>query len=281
MLPRALELLLRFDLGVQRAAAGPGAGITLLGMAVRATDALNLMLFLVPLWPLGAGATLALRNRRASGGPSRTAALASCAALALVSQGAVLLVVRSQQGAARDWDMNSGIGPILALATCYAAVRAAERFDLRRIWPPVATLAVALAVGEAYLTSGERWQLHSIRSRLESEPRWTAEQRARGYDFLGVHALNAGRFAEAADHFERALAIAPNPRYFYEAGLAWWRAGDLHAARDRELEAARRAPTIADPWWVLAEIARRTGDEAGTAACLDSARARAAGHAPP
>ena len=282
LLPRTMQLLLRFDLATHVFAPAP-SGMPAGGpgnLLLRLSDVVNLLFFMTPLWVVGATAGLFLLRSRKADGVVRTS-LAPVAALALAAQLVVALATRGQQGPARDWDMHSGLGVILGLVTCHLLIRAARVADLRSLWVPLGTGALAITISLWSVFANEPAQLRRIEGQLRGRPSWDVAARARALDFLGLRAFNLGRFEEAANEFERAVEVAPNPRYFYQAGLARWRAGQPAAARELAIESARRAPRNADPWWVLAAVARAAGDSSRMAACLDSARVRGSTGPPP
>jgi hypothetical protein len=284
MLPRTIDLFVHFDLAVQRAASlsGTGSGATTpRAMLVRFSDTINALFFLMPLWPVGAVAA----GRLLADGRSRSRApgfgLAGVVAIAVLLQLAVMLATRGQQGAARDWDIHTGAGATIALCTALILARLAGTNPSRSLWVPLLATSLAIAVSSWSGTMIEGLQLRRIETFLSARPQWNAEQRARALDLLGWRAFGAGRFEDAAGSFERAIAAAPNPRYFYQAGLARWREGDLDAARRLEREAAGRAPDKADPLWVLSAVAQAEGNDVAAAAWADSARARGSAQPPP
>ena len=283
--PRALEVLRLFDVPVQRSAIAAAATTWAPGlMALRLVDALNATFFYVPWWPVALVAAVLLSRRPTRGERvargARRFTLAPAAAIVLGLQSVVLVAIRPPQGAGRDWDMNAGFGTVLTIVTCVLLARAARRFDLRRLWAPLVSTMVVVAISQWCLVAVESVQLKRVDGFLTRRPAWSPEQRATTLDFLGLRAFNLARFEDSARYFERAIEVEPNPRFFFQAGLAYWRAGQPAQARVFAMEAARRAPRIGDPWWVLAAAARAQGDSAYAAACLDSAHARGSRYPP-
>lgn len=200
--------------------------------------------------------------------------LTPAAALAVGAGLLVTIVTTAPQGAARDWDINAAAGALVGLATCHAIATLSRRVASGRAWALATSVAFALVVVLWSVTTDAGSQLSRITGMLDARPAWTGEQHARALDFLGWQAFNRRSFDEAGSDFERAATIAPNPRYFYQAGLARWRARRLTEASRLERIAARLAPANGDPWWVITAAARALGDSAQSAACVDSARAR-------
>jgi tetratricopeptide (TPR) repeat protein len=275
MLPSALHVLLRFDIGTQGALSGTRGGAAAVpSLAARLADAANLLFFLVPLWPVGIAAAWVVARGAIASRRRRGFSIAPVAALAIGAQLAIAIASRSQQGAARDWDIHLALGSTAGLAASAFIARASQLGDYLRFHVALTTAALALGLMVWVVSIDERAQLSRIQLLLESTPPWTAEATARARDFLGIRAFNLGRYDESAMHFERAISAAPNPRYYYQAGLARWRAGELDESQRLEREALRRAPHNGDPWWVLSAITWSQGDSVAAAACADSARAR-------
>jgi tetratricopeptide (TPR) repeat protein len=284
MLPRTLDILVGFDLrvhapggAVARSLESPGAP----DLAMRLADTLNLSLFLAPLWPAGVLAWLGVRRLRHRAGGDRRG-LGGVAWLALALQLAIAFGVRARQGVARDWDAYVGVGLVLSLTTAAALVhhwrggagRGREGAGVPVTLPAAVTLSLACAVALWGLHTGEAMALRRIEAQLAARPAWSESARAAALDHLGLRALRLERFEEAAGRFERASAIAPNPRFFYQAGLAHLEARRLDRAEVSFREANRRYRRIADPWIGLARVALVRADTLGAVTCLDSALAR-------
>ena len=114
--------------------------------------------------------------------------------------------------------------------------------------------------------------MYAIRSYYETlmraSPRWSDVARAHGHDHLGIWALNRREFGIAAGHFEAAIAVAPNPRYFHQLGLANLYEGQLARARAAFERSAHLTPTVADPWLGLARVHLAAGDATGALAAV-------------
>ncbi|MGH7732023.1 MAG: hypothetical protein ACRENJ_12330, partial [Candidatus Eiseniibacteriota bacterium] len=219
--------------------------------------------------------------------------LGPAAALAVALQLALAFGVRARQGVARDWDAYVGAGLVVALATTGALVscwllagggipRAATA---RRGGPPgvgvtaAVTVALASAVVLWGIHAGESLALRRIEMQLATSPAWSEAARAAAHDNLGLRALRLARFEEAGRRFESASAVAPNPRFLYQAGLAYLGAMQLDRAEAAFRASVRRYRDVPDPWLGLARVALARGDSIGAVTCLDSALARDPGHA--
>jgi hypothetical protein len=276
MSARSFDLLIHFDAPVHVMASAPSPD----DWVARLSDVINAVFFQVPLWPMGIAA-MPVRSRTRPGGSPHRFSLLPVAALAIGLQVATLLLTRSAQGESRDWDVRSALGATLGFCTASLLVEGTRSFEARRLWVGVGAAALAIAIALWSVMSVEAFQLARVAGHLAGQPAWTADQRSRALDFLGMHALNQGRFDESAEAWEQAIVSAPNPRYFYQAGLARLHGRRLEEARGLAMEAARRMPDKADPWWLLAAIARAAGDSAGTAAFMDSVRVRGSRTPPP
>lgn len=276
ILPRTLAILLEFDRrvhmpggAVARALESPGAP----DLVIRLADAKNLMWFLVPLWPAGLAV---LAGRLAAGVAAlRPAGLGAVAALALATHLAILVGVRARQGVARDWDAYAGVALVVALAVVAALVSFWRRPGAAAATAPAAaTVSLACALALWGLHANETAALARIEAQLEGRPAWSESARAAAHDYLGLRDLRLERFAAAARRFEAAAAIAPNPRFFYQAGLAHLGAGALEPAERAFADAVRRYRRIADPWVGLAQVRLARRDTLGAVTDLDSALAR-------
>jgi tetratricopeptide (TPR) repeat protein len=272
MAARTWSLITSVDVAAHLAPAGAPAGQSQ-GL-LRVTDALNVLFFLLPLWPAGLLAAGYARAPRAAGVRAGRFSLAPVAALALAAQAVFLIGTRAGQGDARDWDIFTATALAFGLVGAYGFIRLWARGSRPAALAPVVTITLATAVALWGVNVSRTLQLARAEARLAAQPAWRDSQRAQAHDFLGLYAFNEARYDAAARHFEQAIEAAPNPRFFYQAALAHLRAGHIPAARDAAMQAARRAPDKGDPWWILARAASLSGDSARAAACLDSARVR-------
>ena len=282
MLPRTFEMVTQFD----RAVHLPGgetararAATTAPALLLHLSTALNVISYLVPMWLVGvaAGWTAWRSKTRPAAGASAARdrfALAPVGALAFV--GFVMLVgVEPGGGWARDWDVATGIGTVTALICGFCLVAASRRDGLAGIGGPLVTVALAVCVTLWGVHASERISLRRVERLTTARPSWSAAHRAGLFDFLGIHALNAGRSDGAAALFERAIAVGgPNPRLVYQAGLAYLVAGRLERADSTFRRAAALDRKVAEPWVGRARIALATRDTLTALAYLDSAFTR-------
>jgi tetratricopeptide (TPR) repeat protein len=261
----------------------PGGAVTQARVAgeapvalLRISDFLNVLSFLAPLW-LAAFATVATRARPPRDRAARFS-LALPAALALGAFFTLLFGVEPGGGWARDWDVATGPGALAALATAYILVTAWSDAGARPTLAPAATLALAASVALWGIHSSESISLRRVEKLVTAHPLPSAAMRTGVYDFWGVRDLNGGRAAEAAVHFEQAIAIGgPNPRLVYQAGLAYLAAEQLERARSSFQRAASLNRGVADPWRGLARVALIERDTLSTLAALDSVLVRSPG----
>jgi hypothetical protein len=282
MLPRTLDLLLHFDRSVHLPGSSVARARTTGGGAARLlviSDVLNALFFLVPLWAAGCVGLLAARRANPSTQPSPSPrrpdrfSLAIPALLVIAPFLALLLVVRPGGGWARDWDVATGAGTIMALVSAYGwiSIWRTERSSV----PAAFTIALATGIALWGIHANETLGIARIQELVASRPPLSDAIRAGALDFLGARALNAGRAEEGARWFEQAIAVGgPNPRLIHQSGLAWFQAGRFDRARSAFERAASLNHQVADPWLGLARIALAERDTARAAAMLDSVVAR-------
>jgi hypothetical protein len=285
MLPRALDLVLHFDRAthlpggvVAGSRAARGSAARLLGVG----DAFNALSFVVPLWLAGLAAVWAPWRsgvkERAEGERRDRFSLTPPTWLALGAFGLLLFGVQPGGGWARDWDVAAPAAAIVALVGGCALVGAWSRGAAHTLAPAV-TLALATSVALWGLTVSDGIGLARVEALVNARPALSDPVRANAWDFLGLHALNAGQPDSAAADFERSIECAPNPRLFHQLGLALLAAGGLERARAAFARAATLSPGNGDPWYGLARTALAARDTLGARACLDSALVRNPAHA--
>lgn len=283
MLPRTLEIFATLDRathvpgGAQAITTGsPDAPDALLRLA----DAANLLFLLVPLWPAGLVAAVMAWYRapsaRGARAPDRLAAVAVVAALLL--QIAILVAFRARQGLPRDWDAYAGVGLVVALVTTAALLSFWSHAQSGGMIAPACTVALAWGAAFFFLHASEPRIVHRVETMLNGRPSWSAPAMAAAWDYLGVRALRLGRYDEAARHFDAAIGIAPNPRFFYQAGLGRLAAGALDEADSLFGRARARAPGNSDVLVGLAQVALARADTTRGVQLLDSALAIMPGH---
>jgi hypothetical protein len=291
MLPKALHLLETIDrkqnLEGPVVTGGTALVRALTDAAVRSSDAINVLFLLVPLWPVGAAAAWLARRGGSRGhtppaaSPARGAApgpdgaprfsLGPLALLAIAPEVALLLVARGAQGAMRDWDMHVGAALVIALATAAALIEVWRRLGAAGSLAPVVTTALAATIAMWGTRVSEPLQLALIGHQLSDRAAWSDGAWARAHDFLGVRALQQARAEDAIRAFDAAAEVAPNPRFFFQIGLAQrmlMREADARASFEK---AHRLDPRLADAWIGFALIAFDSLDWSRVEACAESA----------
>lgn len=288
MLPKALQLLEEIDRrqnleGLDLRGVPPLARAIADG-ATRASDAINVLFLLVPLWPAGlAAAWLACRSGPA--GPEEAApaptdgaegdatrfALGPVALLAVAPQAVLLLVARGAQGPMRDWDMHVGAAVVIALATAAALLAIWRRMGAAGALAPIVTTALAAAIAMWGTHVSEPLQLALIDHQLADRAAWSEGAWARAHDFLGVRALQRQRPEDAIRELQAAAAVAPNPRFFFQIGLAQRMLLRSDEAKASFEKAHQLDPRLADPWIGFALLAFDEGNWRKVAACAESA----------
>lgn len=192
------------------------------------SDVLNLLVLVAPVaWV--ALATLRDPSHRAPDGAGREA-LYAVALASLFPMILVLLTGPHELGAHRDWDTSVLFGWTLTLCAVDALLRlpaARSRAVLAAAVPVLALVAGGWVAVNANAAAVEARAdaLASQPPRMEDEALGMLEV------FLGDRAMNQRDAIRAAPHFERAYALAPNPRLLLLATEARARAGDFAAAR--------------------------------------------------
>ena len=292
MLPKALHLLETIDrkqnLEGPAVTGGTALARALTDAATRSSDAINVLFLLVPLWPAGVAAAWLVRRGGARGEtpppaatPARSAApgpngaprfaLGPVALLAVAPEVALLLVARGAQGALRDWDMHVGAALVIALATAAALIEVWRRLGAAGSLAPVVTTALAAAIAMWGTRVSEPRQLALIGHQLSDRGAWSDGAWARAHDFIGVRALQQNRAEDAIRALEAAATVAPNPRFFFQIGLAQrmlMREADARASFEK---AHRLDPRLADAWIGFALIAFDSLDWRRVQACAESA----------
>jgi hypothetical protein len=307
MLPKALHLLETIDRRQNLegpVVAGGSLVARLIANAVsRIAGAINVLFLLVPLWPAGlAAAWLSWRGAvakerkpvtpvareeappapiaAARSGPSardeaQRFSLWPVVLLAVAPEAALLLVARGAQGALRDWDMHVGAALVIALATAAGLIAIWRRRGAAGSLAPLTTTALASAIALWGTHVNEPLQLARIHHQLADRGAWTDGAWARAHDFLGVRALQQERPEDAIRALELAAAVAPNPRFFFQIGLAQRMLGRSGEARTSFEKAHRLDPKLADAWVGFALLAFDGRDWRSVLACADSALAYA------
>jgi hypothetical protein len=266
------------------------------------TNLLNVISFLVPLWIVGAVAALpsrgplptpaapdrvasgvreaaGRRGSREGGGRLDRDSIGLGLPVLLTAAGfaALLLLVEPGGGWARDWDVATGAGVVAALAAAIALAKAFRPGAGSGLEGAVVAIGLVISTSIWGLEVNEAIALHRIESLAAAHPRWSAATRGWMYDFWGTHLLNRGDPQRAVELFRASIQVAgPNPRLFYQIGLAHRAAGNWAAAESAFAEAARRNPAMLGSWQGLAEAAHAAGDSAAARAAEDSIAARGA-----
>lgn len=297
MVSKAVSVARSLDLATHlpgASVAGARVATGALAPLLHLADALNVIWFLVPVWlPVGLavwrpawrvgiaaaltpGATRGTSSKRP---PREAIALAPVAWLALLPTVALVFAVSPGGGWARDWDVALGAGVLVGLATAYALTACAGHGGspgggLAGGAAPIATMALSAAIALWGVHANERIGLRRIEALLEGRPAMSDATRAQAYSLLGERDLTAGKSERAILWLNRAIACAPNPRFFHELGLALETSGRLAAADSSYARAGTLSAGVADSWVGRARVALALGDSAGALAFADSALVR-------
>jgi tetratricopeptide (TPR) repeat protein len=275
ILPRAIHVLQSVDRLQNLPGAPQGGGPPLYGipdLALRATDALNLLFLIAPLWLAGVAAAWLAR----SAPPPREARrfpLAPAASLALGAELLLLLVVRGAQGVARDWDMHVAPALLVTLVTAYLLIVVWQGIGAARGIAPAFTTAIACAIALWGIHVSEPIGIARVGELLANRAAWSDAAWARAHDFMGVRALQQARPVVAIAELEAAISAAPNPRFYFELGIAHRMLGHAAEARTNIEKAHTLDPMLSDPWVGFALLAVDARDFAGAVIDCDSALA--------
>ncbi len=277
MTPRIVVLVRTFDIEhFAPAGAGPLAASF---AGPRALDLLNLVLLLSPAVPAAVAAWLALRTAPAvaTRAPSPSALSTTThrgvpwlplLTLAIPFVG-VIPFLHPAQGLFRDWDVFAASGVALSLLSA-AALGAAIARTRRHAWVAVSLCIVVVCSSIQWLAHHRDLDLGLRRMRgfASESPRRTPPERGKIWDYVGVRTFRAGRYAEAAQAFEKATETSPSPRILHQWALALSLTRDHSRSRDVYRTLTARDPSNPLAWLGLAtECANlREEDEARAAA---------------
>jgi hypothetical protein len=184
---------------------------------------------------------------------------------------ALLVLVEPGGGWARDWDIGTGAGTLVALAAAFALARSPRDGGLSGVEGTIVMVGCVVSVSLWGLHASESIALRRLETLVTAHPRWSAATRGWMYDFAGANALNRGDAHGAVERFQASIDVAgPNPRLFYQIGLAHRAAHEWREAESAFAEAAKRNPAVLGAWRGLAEAALAAGDTATARAAQDS-----------
>ncbi len=199
----------------------------------RFADLANALLLLVPAAPallaLAAGALRA----RAREPEARFLAWLAAPLLALA------FAFYPPEGLFRFWDVLAAPAIALAAIGAWAAARACERPDGRRVAPALALTAACAAFAWLLLQSDAERSIARVRAYAARESVHSPESIANAREYLGFRLTDLGRDGAAALEFERAAAVVPSPRVLRQWAATAMLAGDRDGAA--RVAAARRA----------------------------------------
>jgi len=252
--PRLVHTLGGFDVPHHLLSGGatPGAAAAQLVSAEHLRDVANVLLLLSPALPLAFGL--------GRGGDSpRTRERIAGLALVLPPL-LLLLVLRPQQGLFRDWDVFAVAGVALS---AWLAVAVGERLAAR----PAAALAIPVAL--LAMVPATQWLAHQsdlerglarTRAILEGPPARTAEERATGFDRLGLLFFDRQDPVHMAEACSLSVAAEPNPRVIVEWAMAQTLEQRYSDAQRNYLRAAALNPTFTLAWRGVAASSGALGD---------------------
>ncbi len=275
LMSRTWKLLNSVDRLQALPGAPQGGGPPLHGFAdaaLRVTDTANLLFLVAPLWLAGLAAALVARGAPAPRETPRFS-LVPAAILALCGELALVLAVRGAQGVARDWDTHVAPAAFVSLLTVFLLIAVWQRAGAARSLAPTVTTALASAVALWGIHLNEPIAITRVGQLLENRSSWSDAAWARAHDYLGVRALQMQRADLAIPEFLAAISVAPNPRFFFEVGIAHRMLGHKADARAYFDKAHALDPTLSDPWVGFALLAVDAGEFAPAAAFCESALA--------
>lgn len=251
--PRAWHTLSTFDMATHRVGGAHGAWLAAAVAPAHLMDALQTLLLVAPLAVLAP----ALFARRDWARRRETAALLALA----LPQLALLVFVRPQQGLFRDWDVFVTAG--LAVSA-FVAWLAAEAIDGT---PGAGWFALPLALAAA--VPSVQWLAHQTDPPralaraddvLAGPPTRPFDERAAGFDHLGMMWFGRGDYARADAALGRSIVAAPNPRVYVEWGMNATMLGRPADALTRYLRAVQLNPNLTLGWKGVAASASALGD---------------------
>lgn len=234
-------------------------------LALRGADLANQLWLLAPLAPLVPVLALPLFPQLAR---RRDGWLVTIMALSLL---AVMLVVQPRQGLFRDLDVFAPVGVAVAMAAAWL-VGETLRDAPGRAWLAPAVALATLVPSVQWLAQGADSEaaLRRIRTYLHEPPPRSISERAFQWGWIGGRALSLQKPAEAAAAYNQAVALAPNPSFLFQCGLAEAECGRYPEAAKRFAAAAARAPGRPDMWMALAGVSMHAGDRVTAKAAAES-----------
>jgi hypothetical protein len=217
------------------------------GAAVRAAiDGANLLLLVAS--PAIAAAIVAgpAALRAALADPAARVAL--IAAAALLPLAFLVPAVPASLGGQRDWD----IGVLFGLASSLFGVLLLARLPEARLRGALVATLPVLALGAGgwlAVNADERAALARANTAACGWPRMAEAQQSQALIFLGSDLATRGRYAEAAENYERSFDLVPAPNRGLHAATNWARVGEFDEAREVLARVKRRpnldVPTVA------------------------------------
>ncbi len=164
----------------------------------------------------------------------------------------LLLFVRPIQGPFRDVDVFVPAGTALAVTALALAAEALRGPRLGALALATACVTAGPALAALVHLSDPPLATERIRGWLAGPPEPDPTLAANGWDYLAMRAMGRQDWAAAAEAFDHAVALAPNPRFYVQWGMAVSMLGDRRRAQDLYARAVRLNPDLTLGWLGLA-----------------------------
>ncbi len=252
--PRLLQVIGTFDVRHHTAAGSTAATLAAALASAHLLDVLHTLALLVPLAPLVP--LLMLLPPR----PERREALAYSAFV--LPPLLLLLIVRPQQGLARDWDVFAFTGSAVAAATAWRFSRVLAAPSARWLAVPLALVSLVPVLQWTALQSDAERAWSRAESILLGPPAREPSERADALGTIGMLRFARGQYGAARRLFQRSAEDAPNPRMFMQWGMAETMLGRPAEAMVQYRHAATLNPGLTPAWRGIAAAASALGDRA-------------------
>jgi hypothetical protein len=175
---------------------------------------------------------------------------------------ALLLFVRPIQGPFRDVDVFVPAGTALAVAALWLAGEALRGPRLGALALATACVTAGPGLGALVHLADPPRATARIRDWLAGPPAPDPTLAANGWDYLAMRAMGASRWSEAAEAFDRAVSLAPNPRFYLQEGMAVTMLGDRRRAQRLYERSVELNPDLTLGWLGLATVSTWLDDVA-------------------
>jgi hypothetical protein len=210
-------------------------------------------------------------NQRGVVNAARPMTLAIATALVLAPAFVIILTGPHELGAHRDWDVVAFWGWSLTVGIVAAAIRVWTFGTLTAVCTAAVPVLVLLAGSWIGVNADTAASEHRAARLAEQSHGLEDEAKSSLEAYLAQREMNRRDAVAAVPHFERAYALAPNPRLLLQAAEARAASGDVAGAR-ATLSRARATGALNEHNRETADIIEQRLDAMAPAAAPDTSR---------